>query len=130
MVSMLIPDVNTQMELRYFIESNHWFDECPPNIRVFKCRIDFFLKICEKLSSDNSIVIGDEQEKNLKEIKKTAGKEDSAIKKILSGNVEEGMKELALIGSKEVICAVLNSLPFVGITKTAIDALIRIIGRV
>lgn len=128
MVSLLISDVGIQTELRYYMEINHLYDECPPNVHQFKCRLDFFLKICEKLS-DEEIILSEDQFEKLKELKKAGGKEESAIQKIISGNVQEGLKELALIGTKEVIVATLNCLPFSGITQKAFEALANTIEK-
>lgn len=129
MVTMLIEDPNIQTELRYFIESNHWYDEIPSNYKLFRCRLDFFLKICEKLSDDNVITLNKNQEEKIKTIKKADSKEKTAIEKILSGNILGGLNELAKIGTKETVCAVLEYIPIGGITGVALKALVEIMKK-
>ena len=129
LVTLLIEDPTIQTELRYFIESNHWYDEAPSNYKLFRCRLDFFLKICEKLSDDDVITLNENQEEKIKAIKKADSKEKSAIEKMLSGNVIGGLNELAKIGTKETICAVLEYIPIGGITGVALKALVEIMKK-
>ncbi len=129
MVSVLIPEIVVQTELRNYIEEYHWFDEYPSNYKLFRCKLDIFLKICEKLSETEQIDLSSGQESKLREIKKIAGKDDPAIKKILSGNIQEGLKDLAINGTKEILCAVLDSLTFPGISGIAISTLNAVIKK-
>ena len=125
-VSVPITDVNVLIELRYFIEKNGWFDIYQLNPKVFCCRIDYFLKLCEKLS-DEKLIIDDETEKKLRKIKLEGS--NNPIEKICSGALEDGLKELAINASKEVILSVIRILPFGGVAAPIISGLISVLER-
>lgn len=128
-VKMQIPEVTDMTELRYYLECNGWFDEYQLNPKLFQCRLDFFLKLCRSLGE---LSTQDENtEAKLKELQKLHdGKnERSAIQKILDGAVEDGLKELAINGSKGLIVSVLKSLPFGGVAATAINEFIRVLEK-
>ena len=127
MVTVLIEEAVVQTELRYFIETNHWYDEKPSNYKLFRCRLDFFLNICEMLSEDEHFILDKHQEEKISAIKKADTKEKTAIEKILSGDTHGGLRELAKIGTKETICTVLECFPGGGIAGIAIRSLIKII---
>ena len=125
-VSIPIDDVNVLTELRYYLETNGWYDTRMLNPKVFNCRLDFFLKLCEKMSGD--ITLDSETELKLNELKKK-GAGEGAIKKLCSGAVEEGLKDLAINASKEVIISVLKLIPFGGVAVSIIDALVKVLER-
>lgn len=122
-VRVLIPDVNVLTELRYFMESNGWYDEYQLNPRLFQCRVDFFLNIISKLAEE-SLSLDNEAEKAIKEIEKQTP--DSAMKKvlkdILNGSVVDGTKKLLLHAGKEIGVKVLEKIPVVGATASELTA--------
>lgn len=128
MISMRISDVNVLTELRYFTEINGLFDHYQLNPHVFSCRLDFFLKICEKLS-EQGFDLDDEAAKRLKELQKNDPDMSSIIGKFLSGAFEDGCKALVQSASKEAILAILRLLPFGGVASTAVRALIKVIEK-
>ena len=130
MVKMIVSDVNVLTELRYFMESNHWYDEYSLNPRLFSCKLDFFVKLCDALSGER-VQLDNEAGKRLEELveQMDSGKEKTAIRKILDGATEDGLKALMLTASKEVVLGVLKLLPFGGVAATAIDALIKVIEK-
>lgn len=126
-VTIPISDPNVLVELRYYIEINGWSDIHQRNPKVFSCRIDDFIKLCNSLSG-RELEISDETAKKLRQIEK-AENNQRAINKICSGAVEDGLKELALGASKEILLSVLKALPFGGFAAVAIEAIIKVIGR-
>lgn len=127
-VQLHIEDINVLTELRYYLETNGWFDTYQLNPKVFCCRLDFFLQLCKALSEEEIVI----DEKIEKKLKKEAAKYDqgsSAIEKICSGVLEDGLKELAVGASKELLLGVLSLLPFGGVAKTAVEAIIAVINR-
>lgn len=127
LVKVSIPDINVITELRYFIEKNGWYDEYQLNPKLFQCRLDFFVKLCQKLN-DEEIVLEEQAEKRFEELhSKLDTKGKNAINAILSGAWEDGIKSLVLNASKDVIIMVLELLPFGGITAKAIKFLISAI---
>lgn len=133
MVKMNISDVNLLKNVRHFMETNNWFDEYQLNPRLFQCRADFFLEMVEALSDqdkDEHLLIDTATQKRLKEINKKASQdEQNYIEKILSGSIEEGLKGIAIEGSKQILAGVLQCIPFGGIAKMAVDAFIKVIQK-
>lgn len=130
MVKLLVPEVTVMTELRYFMETNGWYDEYQLNPRLFQCKLDFFIKLCSKLSNQG-IQLTIEAEESLKALETQADspKEKSAIRKILEGSVEDGVKSIIETASKELLLQVLGALPFGGVAATAIRFLIDVITR-
>lgn len=128
-LKVLITDINVMTELRYYFECNGWFDEYHLNPKLFQCRLDFFLKLCINLGEQ--ISLDKATEKKLQELTKqdNSKKEKNAIQKIVNGAVEEGLKELALSGTKEVLVGVLDSIPFGGVAAKLISVLVDILKR-
>ena len=126
-ISVPIDDVNVLIELRYYLEKNGMFDTRTLNPKLFSCKLDFFIKLCEKLSDDD-VVIDEETEKKLKALKRIDDGQ-GIIKKICSGAVEDGLRDLAINASKELIVTVLKLLPFGGCAVSVIDALITVLER-
>ena len=131
LVKVNIPDVNVIKDVRYFLEQNGWYDEYQLNPKLFQCRADIFIEMCNRLPDKDgkveNYVIKDEAKEKLKEIASstTSDKEKSSIAKIIGGATKEGIKELALTASKEVLSAALSAIPFGGIAKTAINFVIE-----
>lgn len=48
-IEVIIPDVNLMMELRNFLEEEKMINEYVLNPKVFKCTLDVFVKVYEKL---------------------------------------------------------------------------------
>jgi len=129
-IKMLITDVNVMSELRYYMECNNWYDEYSLNPRLFSCKLDFFVKLCKRLSDEN-FVLDEESESYLKTLESNLSdkKEKTAIRKIIEGATEEGLKSLALSASKEILLGVLKQMPFGGVAASAIDALLTVIEK-
>ncbi|MBQ7118942.1 MAG: hypothetical protein IJO09_01900 [Oscillospiraceae bacterium] len=130
MIKMMVSDVNVLTELRYFMEINGWYDEYQLNPRLFQCRLDFFIELCDRLSEED-VQINDEAERKLRELecKQENDSEKNAIQKILEGSMSEGLKSLTLTASKDLMTTVLNALPFGGIAKTMVGYLVDVIKR-
>lgn len=114
LVKLQIPDVNVLMELRNYIETHGWYDEYQLNPKLFQCRVDIFIELCNSLDEGNGeITLNEEQKKRLAELKRSsrAGNEQSALDMIIAGDIKDGLKKLALEGAKELLCQVLGSLP-------------------
>ena len=126
LVQINIMDVNLLKDVRHFVYENGWFDEFQLNPRLFQCRLDYFLLMCHKLEQDNELVFDAETKKSLKELLKN-DTQKSAIEKIISGDFENGLKELLKDVSDEVLSEVLKAIPFGGLAKKAIDSLLQII---
>lgn len=129
-VKVLISDINVLTELRYFLETNGWYDEYSLNPKLFQCRLDFFLELCSKLS-DQEMCLNEDAEKKLQELEKEthSDKEKSAIKKILEGSMEDGLKALVLGASKEILLATLKTIPFGGIASEIVGHLVNTIEK-
>lgn len=129
-ISFVIEDINVQTDLRYYMETRGWFDEYQLNPKVFTCKTDFFVKLCAELSGSTSSNLDDTSRASLAELEKEySGSESdkSALKTILDGAFEDGMKSLLLNGSKMLIVEVLKIIPFGGIASSIITNLIDII---
>lgn len=132
LVKFSIPDVNVIKDARYYFESNSCYDEYQLNPKLFQCPPEAFwslgCQIATELGENCKLEIADK--KALKEMK-TDDSNMLAIKKILSGTVEDGIKDLLKTASKEVICYVLNSLvPCSGIVANqVINILLKIMEK-
>jgi hypothetical protein len=73
-------------------------------------------------------VFDDETTKSLKELAKSE-KEENAIQKILSGSLEDGVKDIIISGSKELLPELLKLIPFGGVASKAIELLIKVISK-
>ena len=130
-VKVNIPDVNVIKDVRYFLEQNGWYDEYQLNPKLFQCRVDIFIEICNRLpDKDGNVegyIITDEAKEKLKELAEntTDNKEKSAISKILCGAAKKGVKDLALTASKEVLSVALSAIPFGSIAQSAINFVIK-----
>ena len=130
-VKVLISDVNVLSELRYFVETNGWYDEYQLNPRLFQCRIDFFIDMIDKLS-EGKIVFDKEAKERLGQIEKEQpeGKVKAAIRNLLTGSIEEGAKELLVYAGKQVGLELLGLLPIVGSpAKNVAKALMELLAK-
>lgn len=135
LVKFLIPDVNVIKDVRNFFEFHYQYDEYQLNPKLFQCRPESFIEMGK--------MIAEEQEEKFEltiaspdELKKIISKgttsiiEKNALKKILSGAVEDGIKDLLINGTKEIILFVLgNIVPGTGVLKNVFDILRDAISR-
>lgn len=105
-VKLSIEDVNLLKELQYFVRTNGWYYEVQLNSRLFQCKLDCFLMICTEL---DEITLTESAKKNLHNLARE-GDERPAIKKIVDGDLKSGLKDLALKGSMEMLCTVIEYL--------------------
>lgn len=129
LVKLNIPDVNVMMELRHHLEEQGWYDEYQLNPKLFQCRADIFVLLCNSLEENGSLELQDEAKKTIKKLMSESKneKEKSGLEKILSGSLEDGLKEIALSSSKLVFQWVLGQLPFGGLAGSAINAIIKVL---
>lgn len=126
MVQLSIGDVNLLKDVRHFIYENGWYDEFQLNPKLFQCRLDFFINLSNKLGE--AVPISDENRSALKKLEANEGTK-TAIKKLIAGSFEDGIKELTLSASKEIIIEVLKLLPFGGLASKAVESLITIMTK-
>lgn len=129
LVKMTISDPNVMNELRHFIEQNGWYDEYQLNPKLFQCRSDIFIELCQKLEGGKIERFDDATKEKIESIKEDcqSQEEKSYIDLIMSGAVADGLKGLAISGAKKVFCKALEAIPFVGVAAKAIGLLIEII---
>jgi len=131
LVKMSVPDVTVLTELRHFVEEHGWYDEYQLNPKLFQCRLDIFIEICTHLEKETGYHLDDVAKKQLLELKDEVGndKEKTAIDKILSGSIEDGVKEFLISAEKEGAICLLKALPFGGLAATAIQFLIAALSK-
>ena len=129
LVKIHISDVNVLVELRNCMEQNGWYDEYQLNPKLFQCRVDIFLALCEKLEHEQQLELSPDVRSNLEKLKKSGSteKEKSALESILTGSIEEGLKSIAISASKELLLEVLKLIPFGGLAGKAVSALADVI---
>ncbi|MBP3372485.1 MAG: hypothetical protein J6L88_08160, partial [Clostridia bacterium] len=100
------------------------------NPRLFQCRIDFFLKLCEKMSDEN-VLLDENTEQKLYELIETTKSpcEKDFIKKLLVEGATDGWKDIVKVVSKDFIVQILKVLPFGNIASTAVGYLIDVIEK-
>lgn len=124
LVQINIGDVNLIKDVRHFIYENNWFDEFQLNPKLFQCRLEYFISLCDKLEEREPF--DEETKRQLKKLAKS-DREKSAIEKIISGSFEDGIKELVSIGSKLLLVKMLKLIPFGGLAGVAINTFINIL---
>ena len=131
LIKVHIPDVNVLAELRNHLEQHGWYDEYQLNPKLFQCKDDIFFELCRSLGEQKAYELDSATEERVKKLKKEAKRkeEQSAIERILSGSAEDGMKELILGASKELLPEVLKLFPFGGLAGEAIKWFIRAVER-
>ena len=126
-VQMLISENTAMIELRHFLESNGGFDTYTLNPKLFSCRVDHLVLLFEALSEQN-VELDDGHRKKLRQLR-LADRDMSALEKICSGAYKDGLKDLALAGSKQALTEVLKLLPFGGIAADAVREIIKLIEK-
>lgn len=133
LVKVSIPDIIVLTELRNFVEENGWYDEYQLNPKLFQCRLDIFVEICNHLNDAGAytIQLNEDAKIQLSEMVKSTKREEekNALTRILSGTVEDGVKDFLISAGKEGIVQLLKILSFEGITSTAIQFLIAVLSR-
>lgn len=133
LIQMNITDSYVSSSVRDYMSQNHLFDEVQLNTKLFQCRLDFFVQLCNSLPDENGNVIECQMSETAKaelakiQSKLTKEKEIQSISKIMDGALKDGLKDLITSASKEVICAVLSTLPCGNIAKKAIDFCIQVV---
>lgn len=122
LVKMIIEDINVMQEIRHFIETKGWYDECSLNKKLLRIPLDCFIEIV--LEDDNLNEVFSEDTK--RQIK-TFARENNGVSAFISEFSKDGLKEFLMTVSKEVLAEVLPILPFGGIAKNAINVLLKII---
>lgn len=124
-VKMIIEDVNVMNEVRHYIESKGWYDECSLNRRLLRIPLDCFVEICSfEEEFDDSFT--DEAKKNIRKISKN----ESAVSEFLKDFSKNGLQTFLMSASKELISAVLPMIPFGGTAKVAFDLFGKVIGGI
>lgn len=135
LIKFIISDVNVIKDARHFFETNGYYDEFQLNPKLFQCTSEAFIEISKLLCKDRQqdFELIPSEIKPLQdyiENKKCNEKEASAIKKIINNSVEQGLSELLVNGSKELILFVLGLLrPSAGIPQIIISIIIKAISN-
>lgn len=114
LVKVQISDVNVLAELRNYVEKKGWYDEYQLNTKLFQCRADIFIDLCNSLGEKNEeMTLTDAQKKALKKLGKESEADNtrSAIDMIMEGNIKDGLKKLSLEGGKGLLVEVIGLLP-------------------
>lgn len=130
LVKVCVRDVNVLIEIRHFLEEQGGYDEYQLNPKLFQCRLDLFLLLCQSLDGGQQH-FDKEQTAKLTALKKTL-KKDSAkdgLQQIISGDLKGGLSKFVLNAAKEGICMLLQLLPFGGIAGDALKLLIEVINK-
>lgn len=121
-VKFIIQDINVMNEVRHFIESMGWYDECALNRKLLRIPLDCFTEICLKDVEMSSLFSAEARKK----IARIAGKNDE-IKKLLGEFTKDGLKSFIMTAGREAIAMVLSCLPFGGFAKVAFDYLAAVV---
>lgn len=109
LVQLKIEDVNLLKDLRYFMNSHHYFDVYQLNPKLFQCKLEFFIQIC--MDIDNEFRLSDDAKAHIKSLD-SASDSISAVEKIISGDYKGGIKELLLEASETAFEEIADKLPF------------------
>lgn len=123
LIKLHIPNIETIIQLRQFLENNHLYDEYQLNPKLFQCKAEVFIDIIELLYEGENL---NEYDIDIKKVEMLASKEKidfSAIEKIKSGDIKGGLKELMKSCSKSVLLECLNMFPFGNIISALISAI-------
>ena len=131
LVKLHISDVNVLIELRNFMEEHGWYNEYQLNPKLFQCRADIFIDLCRELDDNGSPKLPQASIEKLKELEHRTEKEQekSALQKIASRALEDGLKGLAISASKEILLGALRAIPFSGLALQAIQSFISIVEK-
>ena len=125
LVKMTIPEVVVLNELRHFIVQNGLYDEYQLNPRLFQCRLDVFVELCGLLESDG-ITFDDSKLKKLKE-KADNDNDKTAIELIREKKWKEGLLKISKSAAKELLPAIIKTIPLGGIAVDVLDSLCKAI---
>lgn len=122
LVKMIIEDINVMQEIRHFIETKGWYDECSLNKKLLRIPLDCFIEIV--LGEDNlNEVFSEDTKRQIKNI----ARENNGVSAFINEFSKEGLKKFLMTASKEVLAEVLKTLSFGGIADKAINHLLKII---
>lgn len=112
LIKFAIPDVYIIKEVRNYFEKRHKYDEYQMNPKLFQCRADAFFEmgkcIAEEKNEEWEFSVNDENRiKQLLEREGLTDSEKSAIRNIFEISAEEGIKDLIVGGTKEILLEVL-----------------------
>ena len=124
-VKMLVQDVNVMNEVRNFIESRGWYDECSLNKKLLKIPLDCFVELFYDEESFKDTF--SEEIKN--KLKKVADAEKAKLADFVRDFTKDGLKAFLMSASKEVVSEVLKILPFGGIASRAFEFLAGAVER-
>ena len=124
-VKILIEDINVMNEVRHYIESKGWYDECSLNKKLLKIPLDCFIEICF-LDNSHDDIFTKEAKENINKISSN----NDVIKKFLENFTKEGLKEFLMSAHKEILLNVLKLIQFNGMAGIAISSLTKIIGNI
>lgn len=131
LVKVHIPDVNVLMELRNYIEQRGWYDEYQLNPKLFQCKLDVFVELCNSFEDTSAIELEENVKKKLKKLQRECEgeNEQSALNRIISGDIKGGLKELAVTAGKDIFIDALGLIPFGGLAGTAFKYLTKVIEK-
>ena len=112
-----IEDVNVLIEVRQFIKELGWYDEYQLNKKLLTLRIDCFADLCSSLSETN--IFDKDTQRKLDKLKKADS--SGTVEKFLLNFGKDGLKEIMLTASKDILVEVLRLLPFGGVAGRLID---------
>lgn len=125
-VKVIIQDVNVLIEVRNFLEQNGWYDEYQLNRKILQVPLECFVDIFVKLDDENKDLFDDETKDKIDEIS-IEGSDKNIVKNFIFDFSREGLKNLAIKGSSELLKAVLSCIPFGGVAKLGVNALIKLL---
>lgn len=129
LIKFQIPDVNVIKDARYFFEKNNEYDEYQLNPKLFQCTLESFQKMGEMIAKEKGekreFKVNDEKINKILEENNCTEKEASAIRRILSGAAEDGLKEILVCGAKEIMLEVLSAFTPIGIAGKIINIMIK-----
>lgn len=117
-IKMIIEDVNVMNEVRHYIETQGWYDECTPHKKLLRIPLKCFIDICTG-ECDLDDVFTEEAKENIKKL----SKKDSAVNSFIEDFSKEGLKAFLMSASKGAIGFVLQQLSFGGLAKVGFDFL-------
>ena len=121
-IKMIIQDINVMNEVRNYIEQKGWYDECSLNKKLLVISLDCFVEICFK-NEDFEQVFSENVKDNIKKLKRS----DSAIKEFLSDFTKDGIKNLLVNGTSNIIAQIIGCIPGIGSTlKMLLEHFVKI----
>lgn len=128
LIKVIVEDVNVMMEVRHYIEINGWYDEWSLNRKLLSVPLGCFFDLWkDEFNTEN--LFNEETKQAIQEYseKDLPEQDASAVKQFLKEFTADGLKGFLISASKEVLLAVLGTLPFGAVLKPAAEALIRVI---